>query len=79
MQAATETRERSKARDLGACGEPAAMSIDETARLSGFGRSTIYEHLTGAREPKLPSFKVGKRRLVLREDHAAWLRKFPKG
>lgn len=79
MQAAIETKEKPKRRDYGAAGAPSAVSIEEGARLAGMGRSLFYEYLTGGREPRLPSFKAGKRRLVLREDHAAWLRKLAKG
>ena len=79
MQAATETRDRPRAKDLGSAGEPEAFSIEEGARKSGMGRSLFYDYLTGAREPKLPSFKAGKRRLIRRETHAAWLAKLEQG
>lgn len=77
MQAVTEPR--AKPRDFGATGQPEAVSIEEAARLAGVGRSTIYEHLTGAREPRLESFKVGKRRLVRRAAVTRWLATLAKG
>ncbi len=79
MQIATETRDKPKARDLGASGAPDAFSIEEGARKAGMGRSLFYDYLTGAREPKLSSFKAGKRRLIRRETHAAWLAKLERG
>ena len=75
MQAARQWKDK----DLGTAGQPEAVSIGEAARISGLGRSTIYEHLTGAREPRLPSFKVGRRRLVLRSAIPAWLARMSEG
>lgn len=47
-----------------------AMSVEETARRSDLGRTTIYAAImSGA----LPSLKVGRRRLVRPEAHRAWL------
>ena len=79
MQVATQTRDKPVARDLGTAGAPEAVSIEEAARIAGLGRSTIYEHLLGAREPRLPSFKVGKRRLILRSAIPAWLARMSEG
>ena len=79
MQAATETRDKPKARDLGTAGAPEAVSIEEAARIAGLGRSTIYEHLTGAREPKLPSVKMGRRRLIRRDAIRQWLATMERG
>ena len=41
--------------------EPEAISVDETCRVTGLGRSKIYELLA---DGTLSSVKVGKRRLV---------------
>jgi excisionase family DNA binding protein len=41
--------------------EPEAISVDETCRVTGLGRSKIYELIA---DGTLPSVKVGKRRLV---------------
>jgi excisionase family DNA binding protein len=41
--------------------EPEAISVDETCRITGLGRSKIYELIS---DGTLPSVKVGKRRLV---------------
>jgi excisionase family DNA binding protein len=48
--------------DVGLSGpEPEAVSIDETCRLTGIGRSKLYELIA---DGTLPSLKIGKRRLV---------------
>ena len=73
MLSATATRNQAKTRELGVSGEPQAVSIEEAARIVGLSRSAIYNHLTGGHEPRLPSFKVGKRRLILRSAIPAWL------
>ena len=50
--------------------EPLAVSPAEAARLSGLGRTTIYDALgSGA----LKSIKIGKRRLITIEALRAWL------
>jgi excisionase family DNA binding protein len=50
--------------------EPLAVSPGEAARLSGLGRTTIYNALgSGA----LKSIKIGKRRLITIEALRAWL------
>jgi len=41
--------------------EPEAVSIPETCRITGLGRSKIYEMI---RDGRLPSIKIDKRRLV---------------
>jgi excisionase family DNA binding protein len=41
--------------------EPEAVSIDETCRLTGLGRSKVYQLIASG---TLPSLKIGKRRLV---------------
>jgi excisionase family DNA binding protein len=50
--------------------EPLAVSPGEAARLTGLGRTTIYEALgSGA----LRSIKIGKRRLITVEALRGWL------
>ena len=41
--------------------EPEAVSIMQTCRITGLGRSTIYQMIS---DGMLPSIKIGKRRLV---------------
>ena len=41
--------------------EPEAVSVDEACRLTGVGRSKIYELIA---EGTMPSLKIGRRRLV---------------
>jgi excisionase family DNA binding protein len=49
-----------------------AVSPSEAARLSGIGRTKLYQALkSGA----LPSFKVGTRRLIRVSEIDAWLRR----
>lgn len=48
---------------------PLAVSVVEAARTLGVSRSTIYELLTG----ELPSFTIGRRRLVRVSDIEAFL------
>jgi len=41
--------------------EPEAVSVDEAVRVSGIGRTSVYALMkTG----ELPSFRLGKRRLI---------------
>jgi excisionase family DNA binding protein len=47
-----------------------AVSIPEACRLTGLGRSTIYEAIA---EKSLKSLKVGRRRLILVEALREWL------
>jgi hypothetical protein len=56
-----------------------AESVDEAAHNSNLGRSILYRALNPDPDkrdglPFLPSLKVGKRRLILRETRRAWLR-----
>jgi excisionase family DNA binding protein len=53
--------------DAPASAEPIALRINDAARVSGLGRTKLYE-LMGAGD--LPSVKVGGRRLILRADLA---------
>ena len=50
--------------------DPLAVSVQAAARVSGIGRTSLYEAI-GAGE--LASCKVGKRRVILLEDLRAWL------
>jgi excisionase family DNA binding protein len=50
--------------------EPLAVSPGEAARLSGLGRTTIYNALGSG---GLKSIKIGKRRLITIEALKAWL------
>lgn len=52
--------------------EPLAVSVTTATRLSGIGRSALYEAIGSG---DLASCKVGKRRLILIEDLRAWLRR----
>lgn len=52
------------------CGMPLAVSVPEAVRLSGVGRTKLYEAITSG---ALRSIKVGKRRLVTIEALRAWL------
>lgn len=49
-----------------------AYRIDEAVRASGLGRTTIYDEIKAHR---LKSVKVAGRRLILREDLEAFLKK----
>jgi hypothetical protein len=56
-----------------------AESVDQTAKATGLGRTTIYKALNpdpAKREglPFLPSMKVRKRRLIRTETRRAWLK-----
>ncbi len=50
---------------------PFAVSPADAARLAGVGRTTIYEALNSG---ALPSFRIGRRRLILVVDLLAWVR-----
>lgn len=50
--------------------EPLAVDIAEACRLTGIGRSKLYELLSAG---VISSAKVGKRRLVLVESLRRWL------
>jgi hypothetical protein len=60
--------------------EPFAYDIAESCRRDGIGRSTKYlainpDPTKRSGLPYLPSFTVGRRRLMLAADHQAWLEK----
>lgn len=50
--------------------EPMAFSIEQVQKLSGLGRTKLYEIL---RAGALPAKKLGKRTLILRSDLEAFL------
>jgi hypothetical protein len=59
--------------------EPDAESVEATARAIGLCRTVLYQALNpnAAKRnglPLLPSFKVGRRRLIRREARQAWLK-----
>lgn len=47
-----------------------ALNPEQAAKLAGIGRTTLYAAMSSG---DLPSFKVGKRRLIRREAVSAWL------
>jgi len=49
-----------------------AVSPGEAARLSGIGRTKLYQALNSG---ALPSFKIGSRRLIRISELDAWLRR----
>lgn len=49
---------------------PLAVAPAEAARLSGLGRTRLYEAITSG---ELPSLKIGARRLIKLADLEAWL------
>jgi hypothetical protein len=60
--------------------EPLAYDIPESCRLDHTGRSTKYKAISPdpakrAGLPFLPSFTIGRRRLILAADHREWLDK----
>ena len=50
--------------------DPLAVSVHAATRVSGVGRTRLYEAMGSG---ELASCKVGKRRLILVEDLRAWL------
>ena len=56
--------------------EPYAVSILEAVRLSGIGRSSIYQAIGRG---ELPIRKSGRRSLILTADLQQWLSKLPTG
>lgn len=55
---------------------PEAISVEDAAKISGLGRTTVYAAIsTGA----LPSVKFGKRRLVRVAALRAWLQQLERG
>ena len=55
--------------------EPIAISISEAARLSGRGRSFIYQAIGRG---ELPMHKAGKSSFIFMSDLQQWLKKFPR-
>jgi excisionase family DNA binding protein len=51
-----------------------AYSIEEVTKLTGLGRSSIYEEI---RDGRLRIRKAGRRSLVLPDDLKAWLASLP--
>jgi len=49
--------------------EPVALSIEETCKATGLGRSTIYREMN---EGRLRSFKAGRRRMFSPEAIREW-------
>jgi len=49
---------------------PEALNPEAAAKLAGIGRTAVYAAMGSG---DLPSFKIGKRRLVRREAVTAWL------
>jgi len=56
--------------------EPYAISILEAVRLSGIGRSSIYQAIGRG---ELPIRKSGRRSLILTADLHRWLSELPTG
>ena len=56
--------------------EPYAISISEAVRLSGIGRSSIYQAI---RRGELSIRKSGRRSLILTADLQRWLSELPTG
>jgi excisionase family DNA binding protein len=54
--------------------EPLAYSIQDVTKLTGLGRSYIYEEI---RDGRLLIRKAGRRSLVLPDDLKAWLASLP--
>lgn len=52
-----------------------AYSIQELSRMSGLGRTFLYEEVSRGR---LVLTKAGRRSIVLRDDALAWIAKLPK-
>jgi excisionase family DNA binding protein len=50
--------------------EPLALAIPEAARISGIGRSKIYEEVN---KGHLRLVKIGRRSVILMDDLRAWL------
>ena len=55
---------------------PYALSIQEACRVSGVGRTKLYEAISSG---ELPSFKIGTRRLIRVTTLEAWLASFETG
>lgn len=52
-----------------------ALSIEEACRLSSLGRTKLYELMNNN---VIPAYKVGRRRLVLRDELDQALKSFPR-
>lgn len=52
--------------------EPLLLSVDDTARLLGLGRRTVYSLMHGGKLP--PSHKLGGKRVFVRDDLTEWVR-----
>lgn len=50
--------------------EPLAVSVNDAIRISGLGRTSLYEAVGSG---TLASLKIGKRRLILLDSLKAWL------
>ena len=50
--------------------DPEALSVEDAARRAGIGRTFLYQAISSGR---LPSIKLGKRRLVRIEALRRWL------
>lgn len=54
-------------------GEPIAYSVNQAARVLGLSKAVIYDQL---RSNRLGSVKIGKRRIITRQQIDAWLAGF---
>jgi excisionase family DNA binding protein len=50
--------------------DPLAVSVDAATRVSGIGRTRLYQAMGSG---ELASCKIGKRRLIMVDDLRAWL------
>jgi excisionase family DNA binding protein len=55
--------------------EPIYLSIADAMVATGLSQPLLYQHM---RTRKLPFFKVGKRRLIRRDDLIAWVERSAK-
>jgi excisionase family DNA binding protein len=53
-----------------------ALSVAQTARILGIGRSTLYQII---KEGRLPVRKIGKRSLIMRDDIDRFVTSLPCG
>jgi excisionase family DNA binding protein len=54
--------------------QPIARSVEDTARLAGVGRTTVFEAI---RTGQLRARKIGRRTVILDQDSRAWLNAMP--
>lgn len=54
--------------------EPIAYSVEETRKVTGIGRTAIYEEIKAGR---LRAVKRGRRTLILADDIRRWLEALP--